>query len=198
MASPAISSPTPERRAREYETIYIMRSAVSTEEAKRINDRAREVIDSLGGVLLRVDNWGRRKLAYPIAKSSRGVFVYLRYAGFNDLVAELERNLRLLENVVRYQTVQLAPRVDIAALTADPEELKFAELEAAPEDDEPELAQRLGLVERPRHDSREEREGSGGGGGDGDAEAAEDGPKAADDSGEESTPAAAAEASENQ
>ena len=148
-----------EPRAREYETIYILRANVDPDEADRIATRVREVIDGLGGKLLRIDNWGRRKLAYTINKASRGVFVYVRYVGLNNLVAEIERNLRLLDDVVRHQTVRIKDKVRIEDYAVDPAETQFRRLEApAPEEiEEPELAQRLGLVERPRHDAEREQ-----------------------------------------
>src|SRR5262245_9525155 len=120
-AAPAIDEP----RAREYETIYIMRSGVEPDEADRIATRVREVVTGRGGKLLRVDNWGRRKLAYPIGKATRGAFVYLRYVGLNDLVAELERNLRLIDDVVRFQTVLLKERVRVEQYEVDPAETQF-------------------------------------------------------------------------
>lgn len=142
-------------RAREYETIYIMKPTVHPDEADRIAERVKGIIDGRRGKLLRVDNWGRRKLAYPIGKATRGVFVYLRYAGFGDLVAEVERNLRLIDDVVRHLTVQVNEHVALDTFTVDPEEVKFHRLEeAAPEEDaEQELAARLGLVDRPRSDN---------------------------------------------
>ena len=148
-----------EPRAREYETIYILRANVDPDEADRIATRVREVIDGLGGKLLRIDNWGRRKLAYTIGKATRGVFVYLRYVGLNDLVAEIERNLRLIDDVVRHQTIRIKDKVRIEDYAVDPAETQFRRLEApAPEEiEEPELAQRLGLVERPRHDAEREQ-----------------------------------------
>jgi len=151
----ATATTTSERRAREYETIYVMRPTVHPDEADRIAGRLKDVIEGRDGKLLRVDNWGRRKLAYPIAKATRGVFVYLRYAGFGDLVAELERNLRLVDDVVRYLTVQTKEEVSLSELAVDPEEVQFRRLEEAPieEDAEQELAQRLGLVERPRSEN---------------------------------------------
>jgi small subunit ribosomal protein S6 len=149
-----------ELRAREYETIYIMRPSVNPDEADRIADRIKGIIEARKGKLLRVDNWGRRRLAYPIAKATRGVFVYLRYVGFGDLVAEIERNLRLIDDVVRHLTVQVNDHVMIETFTVDPEDVKFRRLEEAPveDDNEQELAARLGLVDRPR--------GEGGGGDD--------------------------------
>lgn len=149
-----------EPRAREYETIYILRSNVDPDEADRVANRLREVIASLGGRLLRIDNWGRRKLAYTIKKATRGVFVYVRYVGLNNLVAELERNLRLIDDVIRFQTVQIKERVRVEDYEVDPADTQFHRLEQAPEeeDEEVELAQRLGLVERPRNEPAERGE----------------------------------------
>lgn len=146
------ATPVDEPRAREYETIYIMRSSVEPDEADRIAGRVREVIQGRAGKLLRIDNWGRRRLAYPIGKATRGAFVYVRYVGMNDLVAEVERNLRLIDDVVRFQTVLLKERVRVEDYEVDPAETQFHRLEqaAAEEEQEQELAQRLGLVERPR------------------------------------------------
>lgn len=144
-------------RAREYETIYIMKPTVHPDEADRIAERVKGIIDGRKGKLLRVDNWGRRKLAYPIGKAGRGVFVYLRYAGFGDLVAEVERNLRLIDDVVRHLTVQINDDVVLDTFTVDPDEVKFHRLEeTAQEDDaEQELAARLGLIDRPRPEGEE-------------------------------------------
>jgi small subunit ribosomal protein S6 len=139
-------------RAREYETIYILRSGVDPDEADRIATRIREVVTSLGGKILRVDNWGRRRLAHPIGKATRGIFVYLRYVGLNNLVAEIERNLRIVDDVIRHQTVLLKERVKLDEYVVDPADVEFRRVEVAlpEEEQEPELAQRLGLVERPR------------------------------------------------
>jgi len=146
-----------EPRAREYETIYILRSSVEPDEADRVANRMREIIAQLGGRLLRIDNWGRRKLAYSIRKATRGVFVYVRYVGLNNLVAELERNLRLIDDVIRFQTVLIKERVRVEDYEVDPADTEFHRLEQAAEeeDGELELAQRLGLVERPRSEPSE-------------------------------------------
>lgn len=145
-----MSAAAVDRELREYETIYILRSSTNGEEAERVLGRMKEVLDRLGGNLLKVDNWGRRKLAYPIEKSPRGVFVLIRYVGPNDLVAEIERNLGILDSVVRFQTILVKRAVSLSDYAIDEEELKFAPLEDEPEAEEPGLAQRLGLVDRPK------------------------------------------------
>jgi small subunit ribosomal protein S6 len=139
-----------EPRAREYETIYIMRSSVEPDEAERIGQRVREIVTARGGKLLRVDNWGRRRLAYPIKKATRGAFVYVKYVGLNDLVAEIERQLRLIDDVVRFQTVLVKERVRVEDYEVDGKDVEFQRLEQAEPEEEPELAARLGLIERPR------------------------------------------------
>jgi small subunit ribosomal protein S6 len=144
-----------ERRAREYETIYILRSSVANEEAERITARMKEIIEGRGGKILKIDNWGRRKLAYPIHKATRGVFVFLSYVGFEDLVHELERNLRMLDAVVRFQTVVNNPRVDPATYAVDSQDLVFRPLEEEPAEEEVSVAARLGLLDRPRREGEE-------------------------------------------
>jgi small subunit ribosomal protein S6 len=130
--------------------IYILRPSVHPDEADRIAARFSEIVTNLKGKLVNLSNWGRRRLAYPIKKESRGVFVYARFLGYEDLVAELERNLRLIDAVLRYQTILLKAQVDMDEISVDPADIEFQRLEIADEEDEPQLAQRLGLVEKPK------------------------------------------------
>jgi small subunit ribosomal protein S6 len=139
------------RRLREYETIYILEPNIDPDEADRVATRLKEIITARSGHLLKIDNWGKRKLAYPIRKTSRGVFVFLKYLGFEDLVSEIERNLRLLDAVMRYQTVVMKPQVTFEQYQVDPGDLEFRRLEASEEvEEELGIAQRLGLVDAPR------------------------------------------------
>ena len=154
MATAAAAPAT--KLAREYETIYILRPDVDNETAEKVVERAKDVIARLDGTQTKLDNWGKRKLAYPIRKNSRGIFVYLKYVGFSDLVAELERNLRLVDQVMRFQTVLLEEDLDPAAVAVDPEELQYlhVEDEEEAEDAELERARRLGMAPRaPREEA---------------------------------------------
>jgi small subunit ribosomal protein S6 len=135
-------------RAKEYETIYILRSDVDAEAAERVQTRVSDALEREHGKLVKVESWGRRKLAYPIGKQRKGVYVYLKYAGGGGLVAEVERNLKLQDAVVKFMTVQTGNEVDIAALTIDPEETKLGKIELAPEDEKEESREKqLGLVD---------------------------------------------------
>jgi small subunit ribosomal protein S6 len=140
---PQPSSATP-ARAREYETIYILRPDVDTEGAGKVATRVTEVVAREAGMLSKVESWGRRKLAYPVRKYRKGVYLYLRFVGGGALVTELERNFRMLkDSVLKFQTVQLGEVEDVAAVKVDPEEVKFAAIEPLPEDEREEPREKL-------------------------------------------------------
>lgn len=92
---------------RKYETIFILQPDLSADDTKSVTAKAQEVITSYNGECLKLEDWGTRKLAYPIKKNARGQYFYLRYDGGRELIAELERRLRLDEKVLRYQSVNI-------------------------------------------------------------------------------------------
>ncbi|KPK16869.1 MAG: hypothetical protein AMJ62_03750 [Myxococcales bacterium SG8_38] len=186
MATAAAAAPI--RWAREYETIYILRPDVDNEKAEQIVGRLKDVIARLDGTLTKLDNWGKRKLAYPIQKNSRGIFVYLRYVGFNDLVAELERNLRLLDEVVRFQTVLLAEDIDPASVSVDPEDLQYLHVEETEEteDAEAERARSLGMGPRGADEEGDEDADESDDMDDAEASGSEEADDASDDSNDDS------------
>lgn len=143
------------RRAlgREYELVYILQPQVDPDEADKVANKVVEVLGKVGGTITKVDQWGKRRLAYPITRFSRGIFVYVRFAGIGDVVSELERNLRNADAVIRFQTVRVeGTTVDLDALTVDPEAVKFERVEQLPGDEEvePSFEERLGLTTRAR------------------------------------------------
>lgn len=93
---------------RQYETTYILRPDADAETKTKVQDRVAQIItEQFGGEILRVDEWGRRELAYPVKKFLNGYYVYVRYAATADTIAELERILRLLDSVIKFLTVRL-------------------------------------------------------------------------------------------
>ena len=108
---------------RMYETIYIVQPDLGEEEIKAISTKVQDVIASMNGDFKRLEDWGPRKLAYPIAKFARGRYYYLRFDGDSALIAELERRLRLDDKVIRYQSVIAAA---IPAKVAEEEAVESA------------------------------------------------------------------------
>ncbi|MGA7828856.1 MAG: 30S ribosomal protein S6 [Geobacteraceae bacterium] len=100
---------------RNYETIYIVQPDLNEDEIKAMTEKVQETLTSMKGTCGRLEDWGARKLAYPVKKFSRGRYFYLTFEGDAPLVAELERRLRLDDKVIRYQTVKLEKGMQITA-----------------------------------------------------------------------------------
>jgi small subunit ribosomal protein S6 len=100
---------------RSYETIYIVQPDLNDDEIKAMTEKVQETLTSMKGICGRLEDWGARKLAYPVKKFSRGRYFYLTFEGDAPLVAELERRLRLDDKVIRYQTVKLEKGMQISA-----------------------------------------------------------------------------------
>ena len=100
------------QRLREYETIFLVKPELPDETVDRIKDRVREIVSREGGKLIRFTVWGKKRTMYPIAKQTRATYVHSQYLGGPRLVAEVERNLRNLDEVTRYLSVKVADQVD--------------------------------------------------------------------------------------
>jgi small subunit ribosomal protein S6 len=97
---------------REYETIFLVKPDLTDDNVDRIKDRVRGIVDREGGKVLRFTIWGKKKTMYPIAKQSRAIYVHTHYLGSTSLVAEVERNLRNIDEVTRYISVKIAEEID--------------------------------------------------------------------------------------
>jgi len=105
--------------SREYEFVFIIRPDVADEDIEVIKDRSLGIITDRDGKVLKVDDWGKRRLAYEIKDYAKGHFVLMNYLGSSEVVDELERTLRLDDGVLRFLTVKLAERVDVEARVAE-------------------------------------------------------------------------------
>ena len=90
-----------------YETICILHPDLTEEEVKGTIERYSALISENGGEVTKSDHWGQRKLAYSVQGHSRGHYIYILYTGVAETVAELERNLRILDQNIRYMTVKV-------------------------------------------------------------------------------------------
>jgi small subunit ribosomal protein S6 len=100
------------KRLREYETIFLVKPDLTDDNVDRIKDRVRGIVGREGGKVLRFTVWGKKKTLYPIAKQPRAIYVHTHYLGDSKLVAEVERNLRIYDEVTRYLSVKIADEVD--------------------------------------------------------------------------------------
>ncbi len=96
----------------EYETIYILKPDLPEDAIRAVAEKVGGIISGHEGNVLSEDDWGKRKLAYPIDRNSRGHYVRFHYIGPSTLVAELERQLRYDDKLLRFLSVRLAVDID--------------------------------------------------------------------------------------
>ena len=87
-----------------YELVYVVRPNAEDEVKEAVLNKIQEVI-SANGEVEKVDTWGKRKLAYQIAKFSEGFYVLVNFKSGVEVPKELDRNLKINENVIRHMIV---------------------------------------------------------------------------------------------
>lgn len=104
---------------REYETVFITQPNLPESHHQQFVERLGALIERHEGRLFYSRNMGKRSLAYPIGKQTKGLYTCLDYAAQGAAVGELERSLRLDENVLRFLTVVKMEAVDVEARAAE-------------------------------------------------------------------------------
>ena len=118
------------RLVREYETIYLMKADTPDDQVEEIKERLRAVVTREGGKVIRFTNQGKRKVAFPVAKNPKALFMHCLYVGNPGLVGEVERNLKMIDVITKFQSVRLAEDVDFDARQVE------ADVKVAPVEDE--------------------------------------------------------------
>jgi len=90
---------------RNYETIFILHPSLDDEAIKANIEKFKGVIENGGGVIENVDEWGKRKLAYPIEKINDGYYTLVNFKSSPELPKELERVFRITDGVIRFMVV---------------------------------------------------------------------------------------------
>lgn len=103
-------------RIRRYETVFILEPDIEDARRQEMLGRLDGVIQKGGGILIKREDWGVRKLAYDIRRFSKGQYILYDYAGSSRIVSEFERNLKMFEPVLRFLTVRQEERVTLEAM----------------------------------------------------------------------------------
>ena len=127
------------RLVREYETIYLLKAETPDDQVDEIKERLRAVVSREGGKVIKFTNQGKRKTAFPIAKNARALYVHCLYLGDPGIVAEFERNLKMMDVVQKFQSIRLADDVDIEARQVE-QDVKLTPVE----DEQPKREERGG------------------------------------------------------
>jgi len=96
--------------SRDYELGLIINPEVSEEETRAVLDRVEQIVANYGGQIVRVNQWGRRRLAYPIERHREGFYVFVDMILTPETVSELERTLKVSETVLRHMIKKRDPK----------------------------------------------------------------------------------------
>ena len=90
-----------------YELAVVLSSAITDEERAAALEKVQGFITRAGGSITAVDDWGKKKLAYEIQKMSEGYYTFIRFEAEASAPAQVEENVRLTEQVIRFLCVSL-------------------------------------------------------------------------------------------
>lgn len=110
-----------------YETVCIVRPDVAEDAIKGVIQKATATLTEGGGELKKLDEWGRRRLAYPIQKKTEGYYFVMEYMSAPGVSKEIGRLLGINEDVLRHQTVRMEKRAAAVAAKAKAEEARLKE-----------------------------------------------------------------------
>ena len=92
---------------RQYELVYILPPDSTDAQVAEVHDQVASVVTRLNGQIERTENWGRRKLAYEIARHKEGVYVLQVINGTGELMKEIDRRLKVFDQVIRHLVVRV-------------------------------------------------------------------------------------------
>jgi len=114
-----------------YETVFIARQDLGESQVKELTETCEKIIKDAGGKILKTENWGLRTLAYKINKNRRGHYVLIESDTPAAGLLEMERQMRLNENILRYMSIKLDAPTEGASVILDKGNKDTTEKEAA-------------------------------------------------------------------
>jgi small subunit ribosomal protein S6 len=107
---------------RHYETVVIINPNLSEDDHKEVVKKYGDLITKEKGVIVKIDEWGKQRLAYELKRFDKGAYVLMEYCGEQGLTSTLARALKLDDRILKFQTIKLADRVDPDSLIKKEEE----------------------------------------------------------------------------
>lgn len=89
-----------------YESIFVVRPSLSDEDTNKLIEKMKGVLEKAGATMLKLENWGKKKLAYEVKRERKGTFVYFHFKSAGSVVGELERSYRLEDSILKFLTVR--------------------------------------------------------------------------------------------
>src|SRR5689334_11972508 len=90
-----------------YETLFVLHPELPEAQVRETIDRVKRLIEGMEGQVTENQDWGMRELAYPIRKQARGTYILTQYTARPDVVKELERTMKLTDEILRFISVRV-------------------------------------------------------------------------------------------
>lgn len=113
---------------RRYECVVVLDPEVPDDEVRLFTERFGNVIKTGSGEIIKIEDWGLKRLAYLVKKRDRGRYILFDFVGVPALITEMERQLKIAEEVMKFLSVKLDEDVDLEAFKAASQEAKPAEI----------------------------------------------------------------------
>ena len=104
---------------RQYELVYIVSPDASEQAVADLHTQIEQIVQRFNGVLDKTENWGRRKLAYEIGHAREGTYVVETISGSGELMKEIDRRLRVIDQVIRHLIVRVDEELRVAQRTTE-------------------------------------------------------------------------------
>ena len=92
---------------RQYELMYVVAPTVGEDGVAELHTQIEEIVTGGGGQIAKTDNWGRRRLAYEINRHNEGTYMLVLMTGPGELIRELDRRLKVIDDVLRHLVVRV-------------------------------------------------------------------------------------------
>ncbi len=103
--------------SRQYELVYIVTPEATDQEVADLHTQIEQIVQRYNGTFDKTENWGRRKLAYEIGKHREGTYVVETITGSGELMKEIDRRLRVIDQVIRHLVVRVDAELRVAERT---------------------------------------------------------------------------------
>ena len=112
--------------SRQYELVYIVTPEATDQEVADLHTQIEQIVQRYNGTFDKTENWGRRKLAYEIGKHREGTYVVETITGSGELMKEIDRRLRVIDQVIRHLVVRVDEELRVADRTRAARQAKSA------------------------------------------------------------------------
>ena len=105
--------------ARQYELVYIVTPEASEQEVTDLHTQIEQIVQRYNGTFDKTENWGRKKLAYEIGHHREGTYVVETITGSGELMKEIDRRLKVIDQVIRHLVVRVDEELRVAERTRE-------------------------------------------------------------------------------